>query len=134
MSEYLFSYGTLQPGHAPAEIMHAVDKLRSVGKGSIRGLLYDLGDYPGAVLSSDSKRTISGSVFQLAEDESLLSQLDEYEGFDPKAPQESLFRRELHPVKLDSGKKLTCWIYVYNRKPDSARLLNSGVYMGRLAG
>ncbi len=134
MSNYLFTYGTLQPGHAPAEIVQAVDKLRPVGKGFVNGLLYDLGDYPGAVLNLESKRRIFGTVFELAEDAGLLSQLDEYEGFDPITPQQSLFIRELHPVKMATGEKLNCWVYIYNRKPEHARLVQSGIYAGRLAG
>ena len=136
MSEFLFTYGTLQPGHAPAEIAQAVNKLRPVGKGVVNGALYDLGDYPGAILDPASGRTISGTVFKLANDANILRQLDEYEGFDPRAPQESLFLRQLHPVTLTDGKtkRLNCWVYVYNRKPDPTRLVHSGIYAGRLAG
>jgi len=54
MSDYLFTYGTLKHGHAPDEIASAVTKLRPVGKGFVPGVLYDLGDYPGAVLLNPS--------------------------------------------------------------------------------
>ncbi len=127
MSDYLFTYGTLQPGHAPSEIAPAVDRLEAIGKGFVRGILYDLGDYPGAVLDS-SDRKIFGTVFKLANDSSTLRQLDEYEGFDPKAPDEGLFVRRVHPVELASGQVLKCWIYVYNRKPESGRIHETGVY------
>jgi len=133
MSEFLFTYGTLQPGHAPAEIAQAVNQLRPVGEGVVNGALYDLGDYPGAILDSASS-AISGTVFELADDADLLRQLDDYEGFDPHAPRKSLFLRQLHPVRLATGQTLNCWVYVYNRKPDSARLVHDGIYAGRLAG
>jgi hypothetical protein len=29
-------------------------------------------------------------------------------------------------VKLERGGTLQCWIYVYNRKPAAAQILNSG--------
>lgn len=128
MSEYLFAYGTLQPGHAPSEIAPAVDKLEAIGKGSVRGVLYDLGDYPGAVLDSSTPRTIFGTVFKLTKDASTLRQLDEYEGFDPKAPEESLFIRRIHPVELATGRVVKCWIYVYNRRPESEPILETGLH------
>jgi gamma-glutamylcyclotransferase (GGCT)/AIG2-like uncharacterized protein YtfP len=66
MSDFLFTYGTLQPGDAPDEIASTLARLRPVGKGFVHGVLYDLGDYPGAVLDPSSKRRISGTVFRLS--------------------------------------------------------------------
>ena len=96
MSQYLFIYGTLQPGMAPSDIAPAVDKLHPVAEGFARGVLYNLGNFPGAVLNSRSKQRISGKVFRLSDDASVLQQLDEYEEFDPSSPNESLFVRTLH--------------------------------------
>lgn len=134
MSDYLFTYGTLHPEHAPDEIALAVEKLRPVGKGFVHGVLYDLGDYPGAVLDPSSKRRISGTVFRLPEDADVLRQLDQYEGFNPDAPGKSLFIRTRHPVVLASGRTLECWIYVYNGKPEDARILPSGRYRKKQSG
>jgi gamma-glutamylcyclotransferase (GGCT)/AIG2-like uncharacterized protein YtfP len=128
MSEYLFTYGTLKPGHAPDEIAPAIGKLTPIGTGFVHGLLYDLGDYPGAVLDPTSQRRISGTIFKLSGDPSVLEQLDEYEGFDPKAPKSSLFVRTLHSLALPSGQALKCWIYVYNRRPEPERILESGIF------
>ena len=125
MTAYLFTYGTLQPGRAPAEIAPAVAKLRPVAEGFVRGLLYDLGDYPGAVLDPSSPQCISGTVFQLPADPAILRQLDGYEGFDPDAPDVSLFLRVQCSVALTAGGVLNCWIYVYNGKPEPARIVAS---------
>ncbi|HEV2134966.1 MAG TPA: gamma-glutamylcyclotransferase family protein [Terracidiphilus sp.] len=121
MSEYLFSYGTLQPGRAPAEIAPAAARLRQAGAGWIRARLYDFGRYPGAILDEDESAEIEGVVFELPDDADFLRQLDVYEEFSPGAPEDSLFVRELHPVRLDSGGTLMCWIYLYNRDPAGAR-------------
>jgi len=72
MGDYLFSYGTLLPGRTPNEIAAAVEKLRPVGDGFVRAVLYDLGDYPGAVLDPSSQQIVAGTVFQLPEDEDVL--------------------------------------------------------------
>jgi gamma-glutamylcyclotransferase (GGCT)/AIG2-like uncharacterized protein YtfP len=127
-SDYLFTYGTLHPGRAPEEVAAAVEQLRAVGEGFVRGVLYDLGDYPGAVLDPSSQQRIAGTVFELPEDDDVLRQLDEYEGFDPNAPGKSLFLRTRCPVALGSGRTLQCWIYIYNGTPEPARILASGIY------
>jgi hypothetical protein len=54
MSAHLFTYGTVQPDRAPDEIAPIMAQLRRVGKGFVRGLLYDLGNYPGAILDASS--------------------------------------------------------------------------------
>jgi gamma-glutamylcyclotransferase (GGCT)/AIG2-like uncharacterized protein YtfP len=93
----------------------------------VRGRLYDLGEYPGAVLSRNAPLVI-GQVFELPNDPEVLTRLDEYEGFDPHRPQSSLFVRKRCLVQLDSGKKLFCWMYAYNRPPGAASPLPSGLY------
>jgi len=130
MCEYLFVYGTLLPGLAPDGITPAVEQLRSVGEGTVSGLLYDLGDFPGAVLDSSSERKIAGHVFKLPENVEVLNQLDQYEEFDPGAPDQSLFIRESHTVTLTTGETISCWIYIYNGKADPARILKDGRYPG----
>ncbi|MGA2887297.1 MAG: gamma-glutamylcyclotransferase family protein [Terracidiphilus sp.] len=134
MGSYLFTYGTLRPGHAPDEIAPAVEKLRLAGRGFVHGILYDLGDYPGAVLDPSCKQKIFGTVFRLPEDETILRRLDEYEGFDPSAPDSSLFIRTLQTVVLSKERTRECWTYVYNGKLESARILATGRYRKKRLG
>lgn len=124
MSEYLFLYGTLQPGRAPEEIAPTVGKLRRVGPGRVRGVLYDLGNYPGAVLDRETDSEIEGIVYELPADADILSALDAYEEFDPEAPETSLFLRVSHPVVLDDGETPQCWLYVFNHDPAGAPILS----------
>ncbi|MGO9515680.1 MAG: gamma-glutamylcyclotransferase [Candidatus Korobacteraceae bacterium] len=131
MSDYLFSYGTLLPEHAPAEIATAVSKLRPVGKGTVSGVLYDLGDYPGAVLDFTSDKRIFGTVFRLPNNSAVLDELDEYEGFHPSASRKSLFIRRRCPVRLSTGRALNCWIYEYNGKHVAAPVVANGRYRSK---
>lgn len=126
MSEYLFVYGTLLPGAAPAEIAEAASQLRVVGRASVKGSLYDLGDFPGAILEVASGRRIAGTVFALPENPSVLRALDDYEEFNPAPVAESQFLRVRAMAELDSGAALECWIYVYNLDVTHARLIESG--------
>lgn len=124
--KYLFTYGTLSPGKAPAEIAPAVRRLRRVGRGFVHGHLYDLGEYPGAVLRKTGP-VILGQIFELPDDPDVLNKLDEYEGFDPSHPQGSLFVRKRWPVTFEGEKrKVTCWVYIYNRHPGTAPSIGSG--------
>jgi gamma-glutamylcyclotransferase (GGCT)/AIG2-like uncharacterized protein YtfP len=112
MSERLFVYGTLHPDRAPVEIADVVQRFVEVGRGTVRGRLFNCGAYPGVVLDSGAK-TVDGMVFAVAED--ALPKLDAYEGFEPSKSAESLFLRIRTEVMMDGGKKLLRWVYVWNR-------------------
>jgi gamma-glutamylcyclotransferase (GGCT)/AIG2-like uncharacterized protein YtfP len=124
VSEYLFVYGTLQPGRAPAEIAPAVEKFRRLGRGRVRGVLLDLGEYPGAILDPAAASEVEGTVFELPAAADILRDLDTYEEFNPEAPAGSLFLRVSCPVTLEGDEILHCWMYVYNRDPAGARVLS----------
>ena len=115
MPDYLFAYGTLQPGLAPAEIAAIASKLRPVGEGFVCGEIFELNDYPGAVPDPSSTNRITGTVLELPADKSVLRQLDAYEGYDPEAPHCSEFVRLRQTVQLHGGGSLECWMYCYNR-------------------
>ena len=80
MRQYLFAYGTLQPGLAPTKIARVAAKLRPVGEGFVRGVLYDLGGYPGAVADPSAMGKIAGTVMELPEEEGVLERLDRVRG------------------------------------------------------
>ncbi|HEX9199995.1 MAG TPA: gamma-glutamylcyclotransferase family protein [Acidobacteriaceae bacterium] len=116
MSEHLFVYGTLHPSRAPREIAGVARKLTHVGHGTIRGRLYDLGDYPGVILDDDATEPVHGEVFALPPDPDALACLDAYEDYRPHDPEGSLFLRQKTTVTLADGSRETCWVYVYNRQ------------------
>ena len=130
MCHHLFVYGTLRPGCAPEEVAHAAAKLLPVGEASVAGELYDLGHFPGAILSNDPQRRISGLVFRLPEDDGVLRALDEYEEFFPVAPETCQFHRVPCEAQMTTGSTLPCWIYVYVRDLTGARRIEDGVWRG----
>ena len=129
MTEFLFSYGTLAPGLAPREIAWAMAKFHPYSEGWVHGVLYDLGDYPGAVLDDAADKKVFGSVFLIPS--SLLKPLDRYEGFDPRSPSRSLFVRKRHPVALPDGRTLECWVHEHNGEPGGAPIVAAGRYQQR---
>lgn len=126
MSEYLFLYGTLRPEDAPVEIRSTVAGLRLIGEGTVPGILYDLGEYPGALVDAAAEQRIFGTVYQLSEDRTALSRMDTYEDFRPDAPEESLFLRVRQKVEMEAGGSVECWMYVYNMPPLNAPVVASG--------
>jgi gamma-glutamylcyclotransferase (GGCT)/AIG2-like uncharacterized protein YtfP len=121
MSDRLFVYGTLRPGHAPKEISKVVETFTPIGRGTVRAKLYDFGDYPGIVLDEKTGESVYGEVFALPSGRKTLDQLDAYEEYSPQDPKRSLFKRLETTVTLMNGARERCWVYVYNQAlPKSA--------------
>lgn len=128
MQDYLFVCGTLTSDYVGGEIAQVMERLGMVGLGLVRGKLYNLGEYPGAVPDSSSSKLIYGELYQLRDDENTLAALDKYEGFDPTKPDECLFVRERTIVKLPGGPDVEAWIYAYKGDPKKAPIIKSGVW------
>jgi gamma-glutamylcyclotransferase (GGCT)/AIG2-like uncharacterized protein YtfP len=127
MIRFLFAYGTLHPKLAPPCVANAVRQLRLVGRGTARGVLYDLGEYPGAKFDAASPSLIHGLVYRLPQSLTaaavVLGHLDEYESIES-----ALFARQSHQVTLRSGRRLICWAYQYSQSVDGARVVAGGRY------
>src|SRR6185503_2336100 len=131
MPRHLFIYGTLAPEIAPATIRPVVGRLSPEGPATVRGALYDLGPYPGLVIS-ERVGVVRGSVWLLPEDTRTLNELDRFEGYDPTDERGSLFLRRKQIVTLPDGRQLECWLYLYNRSPGRAPRVTSGDYLDYL--
>jgi gamma-glutamylcyclotransferase (GGCT)/AIG2-like uncharacterized protein YtfP len=128
MKNYLFVYGTLAEENAPQEIAGTIKKLKCVGEGFIFGRLYDLGEYPGAVLDTSLSNKIFGKIYELPGDSELLDRLDAYEEFDPEHPAKSLFVRRQAAITRPNKKKVKGWVYEYNGDVRSLPLIKNGSY------
>ena len=123
-TDYLFVYGTLKPEAAPVEVAGVMRQLKRVGSGTIRGFLYDLGEYPGARLDANGGE-IKGEIFEFDEP-AILKPLDAYEEYDPEVPGKSLFVRRRCHVHLKEG-NLFSWVYEYNRQPPSSQRIDTWI-------
>jgi acetylornithine/N-succinyldiaminopimelate aminotransferase len=129
MDDYLFGYGTLRPAVLPRDLVEIVEGWSRIGRASIRGRLFDLGEYPGAILDSHAETAIIGEVFKLPDGKDLLAELDNYESFNRDDPEASLFIRTRCKVTMDNSSELECWIYVFNQEITSAKLIENGDYL-----
>jgi len=126
-SPYLFVYGSL------------LDKQNEFGAylnanctfyadGRFKGRLYDMGEYPGAIIDNSVSNYVYGKIYQLNNTKQVFKQLDHYEGFGPDEAQPNLFVREL--VSVEAGETtVECWVYLYNLQVDGFRLIGSGIYL-----
>ena len=127
LPRFVFVYGTLLPGLAPAVIADVVATLRVVGPGTVPGRLYHLVAYPGCILDEGCDTLIHGQVLEIP-DQAVLERLDWYEGYAAHDDAGSLFLRTVCDVTLASGGQVRSWLYVYNRSVKAARLISTGRY------
>lgn len=136
---FVFVYGTLRRGEV-RDINRLRPTPRWVGRGSVAGVLYDLGEYPGLLLQSPEAPhgRVHGEVYEVAAE--LERQLDVIEEVWPQSTGEYV-RREV-PVRMDreagsSGPacppELTCLLYEI--APDRAAgkpVITSGDWVSRV--
>jgi gamma-glutamylcyclotransferase (GGCT)/AIG2-like uncharacterized protein YtfP len=129
VAELVFAYGTLRPALWPEALRLWLASASCVGRGSVRGRLYDFGPHPAGVLDLNDHRRIHGEVIALPDEPDLLKKLDEYEGYDPDRPERCDYVRITCRVWMTTGQEVTCWLYAYTRDPGSAVLIPHGDYV-----
>jgi gamma-glutamylcyclotransferase (GGCT)/AIG2-like uncharacterized protein YtfP len=125
MKTRLLVYGTLMSGHRENRILSALSGARYVARGWVRGHLFDLGTYPGAVLDAKASSRIEGELWEADYRPGMFHRLDEYEGFFPAHPEQSLFIRTKARVHLDHETTLA-WVYVLNEPSGAAPIIAMG--------
>jgi gamma-glutamylcyclotransferase (GGCT)/AIG2-like uncharacterized protein YtfP len=119
----IFVYGTLLPGLCRH---YAMQGSRSLGRGTITGLLYDLGPYP-AVVHGAGK--VWGEVFEV--DATVLAALDAIEAFysDAPADKSEYIREEASVCLVETNTSISAWFYRFNRSIAGKRLIEHGDYL-----
>jgi predicted GNAT family N-acyltransferase/gamma-glutamylcyclotransferase (GGCT)/AIG2-like uncharacterized protein YtfP len=117
----LFVYGSLRREANHPVHQDLLEEWRFLGTGTFRGRLYNLGRFPGAIPSSEISDRVIGEIYRIEEDRKTFQLLDEYEG--------SYFRRTRRPVVMDSGERISAWIYLYVGPLHVAKLIRSGDYL-----
>lgn len=135
---HLATYGTLMRDFEAQQQLGLADALTFVGPCRIRGVLFDLGSFPGALppgdvpndlrTSLDAPPVAYGELFRL-EGRDVLRLLDQYEGYDPDRPATSLFVRRRTSLIEPEGQE--AFVYWYNRSVDTATRIPSGDWRER---
>jgi gamma-glutamylcyclotransferase (GGCT)/AIG2-like uncharacterized protein YtfP len=120
----------MSPFHRPGR-QRVDSKLTFKGRGTIQAALFDLGIYPAAVPTNDQS-VVWGELYSTADLASVLTALDEIEGYRPDKPDRSLYMRLLADVTLPDGRVEQAWTYFYNAPLGRAQRIASGDYLDHL--
>ena len=126
----LFVYGSLRSGLHNAIYTHISRYFVLDGMGAVQGKLYDMGEYPGAVHTTEDC-FITGEVYHIAQTENFewaINYLDDYEGVAVHPGEIAAFRRELVHV-LFKNTTIIAWIYWYNGTITNQTRIESGDYV-----
>jgi len=132
----LFVYGTLMRVASAWRIGRAERERLAresdwLGPASLRARLYDLGDYPGVVLSETAGDVVHGEVVRLADPDHSFRWLDAYESIVPGDPDASEYVRAVVPVTLADGSVRDAWTYLYNRDLSALTPVFAGRWLQR---
>ncbi|WP_374949309.1 gamma-glutamylcyclotransferase [Mucilaginibacter sp.] len=128
MNHPLFVYGTLlQADNKLAYYLKT--HCTSLQPGKLKGTLYDIGDYPGLIISNVST-FVYGHLYEI--DTETLTLIDDYEGFGAEQEQPNLYLRKLFLIEA-SVETIQAWVYVYNRPAAGFPTITDGDYLKYLA-
>ena len=124
----LFVYGSLRSGFNSPEYAYISRYFNCVGTAKVKGVLYDLGDYP-AALPAEDENYLVGEVYQIKNEQEFnwaIEQVDDYEGVNAMPGEQPLYRRDACIAQLLNNEQVTCWIYWYNRDVTGKPMIGSG--------
>ena len=122
----LFVYGSLRKGFEHPAFKYITSYFHFVSHGKVKGLLYDLGEYPAAIPDKE-EHYIVGELYSINEPDEFsyaIAQLDDYEGINPEEGS-SLYRRELATIYTDHY-MTNAWVYWYNGRLEDQPIIASG--------
>lgn len=137
MTDRVFVYGTLRREVAGG--MHHLlgTDARFVASGWVRGMLIDLGAYPGLVDAAPGEAGdawVRGELYELGDPDARLPILDAYEGCGPSDPRPHAYERARREVVTDAGAHVTAWVYLYRGPTAERPPIPHGDYLGHRPG
>ncbi|MEB3101647.1 gamma-glutamylcyclotransferase family protein [Ferviditalea candida] len=114
MNNKVFVYGTLRAGESNFRLIK--EHVLRVTPAYIYGKMYDVGDYPAAVIDPGSPNVIYGEIIELDNPAIAFKKMDMleeyYRPFDPRND----YERVETEVFLPGGGQERCYIYVYTEE------------------
>jgi gamma-glutamylcyclotransferase (GGCT)/AIG2-like uncharacterized protein YtfP len=112
---HLFVYGSLRSAFRSPAYEYVSRYFNLVGEAKVKGVLFDMGDYPAAIPSVNDEYII-GELYLIKNQQEFswaLAQLDDYEGVLVEAHESPLYRREIADIIINDS-VLPAWMYWYN--------------------
>lgn len=127
--EFIFVYGTLRRGVKNAFREELMRDLNYIGQGVISGRLYEVEDYPGAILSDNSEDRVIGEVYNAKISSGVFDRLDAYEECTDAFPRPHEYVRKQVSVNLSDGNHIFAWAYIFTRDVSGLIRITSGDYV-----
>lgn len=125
---YLFVYGTLRFSNSLIRQGEISGEFEFVGKGKVKGVMYDIGNYPGAV-KGNSGNEVNGEVFRMMDAKGVLAILDSYENYNMMDERNCEYIRRKTRVRMESGEFLMAWLYWYNGDMKTKKRIGENDYL-----
>jgi len=134
MTDCVFFYGTLLTEFGRCRRAGIDASITFIGRGIIRGALFDVGLYAAAIPTDDG--IVRGDLYRVNDPEPVLARIDEIEGATALSgqPDAALYTRIVVPVTLENGDVTEAWAYFYNAPLGQAERIPSGDYRQYLQG
>ena len=123
-STYLFVYGTLLQDFNSAMSRFLEKQAVFVAKGYFLGKLFEVDNFPGAILSTHESEKVHGSLYKINDIHKTFEVLDAYEGV-----ADGLYNRLLIEAHLHSGNTVKTWAYIFNHPTAHLKQIVSGNYL-----
>lgn len=128
-SDLIFVYGSLRSDVSDVSRTQAARRAREalsgcadlVGQGDVAGRLYAVAWYPGYVPARAHTPRVRGEVWRMRDPARVLAALDPYEGSD--------YARDARVVRLDSGRRVSAWLYRFVGGLSRALPIATGDYL-----
>ncbi len=127
-TNYLFVYGSLRRGLRSPAYEYIGPFFDYIGIAKVKGILYDMGDYPVALPAPDSNNYLVGELYRLKNDEQYdwaFAQLDDYEGVLTEPGETAAYYRKIVPVYYND-EVIAAYIYWYNGQVTGKPVVSSG--------
>jgi gamma-glutamylcyclotransferase (GGCT)/AIG2-like uncharacterized protein YtfP len=124
----LFVYGSLrqQSCHPMARFLR--DRACLIGLATVRGILFEVSWYPGAIHIENASSRIQGEVYQIAHPTPTLAILDEYEGCIALPPSVPEYERIVVPAILSNNHPASVWFYQYLGNTENLKIISTGYF------
>jgi len=127
--EFIFVYGTLRKQVASSMLHLIASHCEYRSDGVMRGKLYEVSGYPGAIESSDANDKVCGELYKMLDRKQVLARLDDYEECSDRFPMPHEYSRKPLLIELIGGDSVLAWVYCFNGDVSKLREIKTGDYL-----
>jgi gamma-glutamylcyclotransferase (GGCT)/AIG2-like uncharacterized protein YtfP len=123
----IFVYGSLRSGFQSPAYNYISKYFTLIGNAKVKGLLFDMGDYPVAIPTNEDKFII-GELYNIKNAEAFdfaIAQLDDYEGLNAEEGEASFYKRTQEEIYINNTTE-KAWVYWFIGEITNRSIVESG--------